>query len=213
MNIIKKYQIFNQIKKINYITCNNSIQKLLNTDCNENHDKIYSEEHKKYLLEQDKYNGKLIYIGSLTKPLKKAKILSLTSSMFGIGLMPFITDTLSSSSILAQIFVFGSTSFFIFVTPIISVFLTKRYINRIYYNEQEQSLNCVFFNFFLIEYCKIIKLRDLYIPELPGPFSTVKSKSNQKSYFIEIDKISDIEVIEKITGYDKPFNLDKFKKF
>ncbi len=124
--------------------------------------------------------------------------------------MPFLTETLSTSGWFAKIFVVGTSGFFIFLTPLLSVFLTKRYVSRMYYNKEEQRLSAVLFNFWLFEYKLDFKLDDIYVPEYPGPFSTVKSKSTNKSFFIDLNQIDNVTLVEKFLGYDKPFEPKKY---
>ncbi|CAF1129879.1 unnamed protein product [Brachionus calyciflorus] len=163
---------------------------------------LTSSKVKKYLEEEKKYNGKLVYVGSLTRQLKSAKFLSLSSSLFGVMLMPFLTDTLSASSLFAQIFVFGTTGFFIFVTPMFSQFLGRRYVTRMYYNYEEKKCTAIMLSFFMYEY----KL------EFPlSPFSTVKLKNkDQRSLFVDLQQVHDVQLVEKIYGYDKPFDFKKY---
>jgi hypothetical protein len=44
----------------------------------------------KYIKEEAKYNGKLVYVGSLSKQLKRAKVLSLSSSVFGKNILQLL---------------------------------------------------------------------------------------------------------------------------
>ena len=133
---------------------------------------------KKYKLEEQKFNGKLIYVGSLTSQLKTAKLLSLSSSFLGLALLPFINDTLSSSGLFAKLFVFGTSGFFIFVTPLFSQFLGSRYVSRLFYNYDEKKFTAILFSFFMHEYKLEFELNDVYVPDMPGPFSTVQLRTS-----------------------------------
>lgn len=172
---------------------------------------VSSAKMKQYKAEESKYNGKLVYVGSLTRQLKSAKIISLSSSILGLATLPLLVDNLSTSGLAAQIMVYGTASFFIFVTPLISVLFTKRYVSRMYYNYDEQVFKAVLFNFFLLEYSIDIKLKDLYVPEMPGAFSTLKTKSTNKSLFVNLDHVTDVQLVEKILGYDQPFDVNNLK--
>lgn len=165
---------------------------------------------KKYLEEETKYNGKLIYVGQLTKQLKTAKFLSLSSSLLGIMLMPFLSDSLSTSSIFAQFFVFGTTGFFIFVTPMFSQFLGRRYVSRLYFNYEEKKFKAILLSFFMTEYKLEFSLDDVFVPDIPGPFSTVKLKQSKRNLFIDLHQMEDVELVQKIYGYDKPFDFKKY---
>lgn len=124
--------------------------------------------------------------------------------------MPFLTDSLSASSVFAQIFVFGTTGFFIFVTPLFSQFLGRRYVSRLYYNYEEKKFKAVLFSFLMYEYKLEFALSDVIVPDLPGPFSTVKVKSQDRNLFIDLHQINDVDLIQKIFGYDKPFDIKKY---
>lgn len=163
-----------------------------------------------YLKEESKHNAKLMYVGGLTNQLKMAKILSLSSSVMGIGLLPFLSNTLSASTFFAQAFVYGTTGFFIFATPLLSQYLTRRYVSRMYYNEEEQKFKAVLFNFFLREYVLEFELKDVYVPDIPGAFSTLKLRTNNRSLFVDLNQIDDTRLVEKIMGYDKPFDIRKY---
>ncbi|RNA32910.1 transmembrane 70 mitochondrial [Brachionus plicatilis] len=167
---------------------------------------------KKYLEEEKKYNGKLVYVGQLTKQLKTAKFLSLSSSLLGIMLMPFLTDSLSTSSIFAQFFVFGTTGFFIFVTPMFSQFLGRRYVSRLYYNYEEKKFKAILLSFLMNEYKLEFSLDDVFVPDIPGPFSTVKLRQSNRNLFIDVHQLQDDELIQKIYGYDKPFDFKKYSE-
>lgn len=173
---------------------------------------LMSPKIKKYLEEEKKYNGKLVYVGQLTKQLKSAKFLSLSSSLLGIMLMPFLNDTLSTSSIFAQLFVFGTTGFFIFVTPMFSQFLGRRYVSRLYYNYEEKKFKAILLSFFMTEYKLEFSINDVFVPDIPGPFSTVKLKQTNRNLFIDLHQLQDVELAQKIYGYDKPFDIKKYSE-
>jgi hypothetical protein len=151
-------------------------------------------------------------VGQLTSQLKVAKMLSLSSSLLGLMMLPLLTDTLSTSTLFAQLFVFGTTTFFIFVTPILSQILTRKYVSRMYYNYQEKKLTAILFNFFLFEYKLEFSLDDVYMPDMPGIFTTVKVKSNNRNLFVDLNQITDLTITEKILGYDREFDIKKYDK-
>lgn len=182
----------------------------------EEHERIeienFSVKYKKYIDEEKIHNAKLIYVGKLTSQLKTAKTLSLSSSFLGILMLPFLQNTLSTSSIFAQFFVYGTSGFFIFVTPLFSQYMSKRYVTRLYYNYEEKKFKAILLSFFMFEYKLEFSLDDVFVPDMPGPFSTVKLKSNNRNLFIDLDQIDDASLIEKIYGYDKPFDMNKYDK-
>lgn len=165
---------------------------------------------KKYLEQEKKFNGKLVYVGGLTSRLLTAKFISLSSSALGIMMLPFLTDTLSSSSIFAKLFVFGTTGFFIFVTPLFAQFLTRRYVSRLYYNYEEKKFKAVMISFLMYEYKFEFSLDDVYVPDVPGPFTTIALKSSKRGLFVQVNDIIDDNLVQKIYGYDKPFDIKKY---
>lgn len=62
----------------------------------------------------------------------------------------------------------------------------------------------------MFEYVMEFDLKDVYMPDIPGVFSTLKIKSNKRSIFVDLNQIDDIALVEKIMGYDKPFDIRKY---
>ena len=201
-----------QEQKDNHIVCNYFTNKAnIDKEIKANKENFGSKKITKFISEEKLHGGKLVYVGSLTRQLKSAKFISLSSSALGIMLMPFLVETLNTSGLFAKLFVLGTSSFFIFLTPMFSIILTKRYVSRIYYNNEENKIVLIMFNFFMIEYKVELTVNDLYVPEITGPFSTIKIKKNNQPLFIELNQIDDINLVEKISGFDKPFNINKYK--
>ncbi len=49
------------------------------------------------------------------------------------------------------------------------------------------------------------------MPDIPGVFSTLKLKNNSgRSIFVDMNQIEDVKLVEKIMGYDKPFDIRKY---
>ncbi len=56
-----------------------------------------------------------------------------------------------------------------------------------YYNYEEEKFKAVLFNFFLFEYSLEFHMKDVYMPDIPGVFSTLKLKNNSgRSIFVDI---------------------------
>jgi hypothetical protein len=56
-----------------------------------------------------------------------------------------------------------------------------------------------------LEFC----FDDVYVPDMPVPFSTVKLRSNNRSLLVDLDQINDYKLVEKLYGYNKPFDINK----
>ena len=79
-----------------------------------------------------------------------------------------------------------------------------------YYSAEEQKFKAILFNFFLREYVLEFELSDVYMPDIPGAFSTLKLRSSGRSLFVDLNQIEDVKLVEKILGYDKPFDIRKY---
>ena len=158
--------------------------KYQDADQNYNHFQVSEPKLKQYIKEETKYNGKLIYVGGLTRQLKSAKILSLTSSAMGIMLFPFLTDSLSASGAFAKLMVFGTTGFFIFVTPLLSLCLSRRYVSRLFYNYEEKKFTAILVSFLMYEYKLEFTIDDVYVPDIPGKCikNIINKKINSNKY-------------------------------
>uniref|UniRef100_A0A914BVT1 Uncharacterized protein n=1 Tax=Acrobeloides nanus TaxID=290746 RepID=A0A914BVT1_9BILA len=86
------------------------------------------------------------------KIIKRAKIISLSSSALGAAVIPIFTAKLTSNTdnlgvvafaIMCDIFI-GLFTF----TPLLLHFLTKRYVVNLYYNKGSQTFTTVHYNFF-----------------------------------------------------------------
>lgn len=74
----------------------------------------------------DPGSSRLVYMGTIRSTVKIVKGLSLTTSLIGIMAQPFLLQQLDGSSKLAMAFVTAFASFFIFVTPLLLHYITKR---------------------------------------------------------------------------------------
>lgn len=170
---------------------------------------------KKYMNEEKKHDGKLVYVGSLSSQLMATKFLSLSSSVLGLCLTPVLMQTMTEQSILSKLFVYTTCGFFIFVTPLAFQFLTRKYVNRLYYNYQTQTFTAILYNFFLLEYPIKFKLNQVHVPDVPGLFTSMIAKMSEKEkrkLFVDFNLIHDADLVAKIFGYDKPLDLDKYNK-
>jgi hypothetical protein len=127
-------------------------------------------------------------------------------------MMPFVASALNEASLLANILVFGTSSFFILATPILFQYVTRRHINRMHYNSESDTYTIYLYNFFLIEYHLQFKTSDIVIPDTPGVFTSFQITNLKRHLFCNFDEISDRSIIVKMLGYDKPLNVNKSKE-
>lgn len=162
-------------------------------------------------LENERQHGKLVYKSSLEKQLFWAKSLSLSSSMIGIAILPFLATALQDASILANILVFSTSLFFILATPILFQYVTRRHVNRMHYDSQTDTFTVFLYNFFLRQYTLQFKTSDVVVPDIPGVFTSFMIKNKNRNLFVNFDEIKDRSIVVKMFGYDKPYDPNKNK--
>ncbi|TMS36685.1 hypothetical protein L596_003787 [Steinernema carpocapsae] len=91
---------------------------------------------------------------SMRKGIKIAKILSLSSSCLGIGMVPVLTSYMWSAAAerpSIMLFAVFANSFlgFLSLTPFLLQFLVKRYVLNIYYNRDTGVFTTMHLNFFM----------------------------------------------------------------
>jgi hypothetical protein len=161
-------------------------------------------------LEQERKYGKLIYKGQTTSKLKAIKIFSISTSLIGLGLVPYIC-TLQDIPLFAQVMALATTTLFTLCTPFFLQLLTRRHVNRLYYDYDKDKFTAFIFNFFLLEYKIEFSLNDIIVSD--GIFTTFLIKNlNKRPLFVDYNQIYDVSLVEKILGYDKPLNLKKYDK-
>lgn len=79
-----------------------------------------------------------------------------------------------------------------------------------YYNYEEKKFKAILFNFFLFEYKLEFDMNDVHVPDIPGIFSSLKVKSSKRNLFVDLNQVEDVKVVEKLLGYDKPFDINKY---
>lgn len=86
---------------------------------------------------KDDNNIVVVYRGKLERQIMRVKILSMTTSLLGFGVQPYIYSEASSLPIL--IATSAVVGFFTFVTPILLHQLAKRHVNRVTYNKETDN--------------------------------------------------------------------------
>ncbi|ESO06633.1 hypothetical protein HELRODRAFT_125141, partial [Helobdella robusta] len=114
-----------------------------------------------------------IYVGTLTKSVKLVKGFSLTTSILAVALVPvlyknFQLDT--SGGVMAAVAM--GMNFFIFLTPVMLHFLTKRYVTSMYYNPNNNIFTATTINLFLQTKTHKFSSSSISIPK-PSPFTSV----------------------------------------
>ena len=145
-----------------------------------------------------------IYNGILSTQIKLVKTFSLTTSMIGMAVQPVLW-TYSTANAAVVVGAGAFLGFFTFVTPLLIHSFSKKYVTKLYYNQVEDKYTAVVYNIFVKPKKIEFKLKDVEVPDIPGPFCTFKA--NSVPLFVEGSQFSDIKHYGKIMGYDKPVDL------
>ncbi|KAL3219049.1 hypothetical protein MRX96_050571 [Rhipicephalus microplus] len=150
-------------------------------------------------------NKTLVYLGSIRSTVKMVKGLSLTTSFLGILAQPILLQKLSGASLGATVIVVSCASFFIFVTPLMLHYITRRYVTELTYDPDTKEFNATTLT--LLNRKKHINFiaDDIKVPAIPGPFTTLLAKGHP--LFVEVQNIQDADALERLMGYDKPIDL------
>jgi len=145
-----------------------------------------------------------IYNGILSTQIKLVKTFSLTTSCIGLAVQPVLW-TYSTANTAVVVGAGAFLGFFTFVTPLLIHSFSKKYVTKLYYNQVEDKYTAVVYNIFVKPKKIEFTLKDVEVPEVPGPFCTFKA--NSVPLFVEGSQFTDITHYGKIMGYDKPVDL------
>jgi hypothetical protein len=155
--------------------------------------------------------GKLVYTGKLDRPFRAAKSLSLTSSLGGALLYPFmLPKILQESSVYIAIGYTIISATFVLLTPSLIQLICKRYLTSLYYHEQTGQFTGFYKNFFMMERQIRFRAEDVEVPPITGIFTSMLIKN--QPYFINHEDFHDKPILMKMLGYDKEFDFSKYTK-
>ena len=155
----------------------------------------------------DPVKGDLVYIGTITKMIRIVKGFSLSTSAIGLGMQPLILkQALAVKPILGVLGVLVS-NFFIFITPVLLHFLTKRYVTKIYLKRDEGIFTATTYSFFLQEKEHKFKASDVTVPKIPGMLTSLKIHG-KTPLFISSDLFIDKSAFVQMMKYDEPLDWE-----
>ncbi|XP_017775131.1 PREDICTED: transmembrane protein 70 homolog, mitochondrial [Nicrophorus vespilloides] len=147
-----------------------------------------------------------VYFGNLSRQIKNVKIFSLMTSVAGLAAQPIIYLELSKLQSVPLLVVGCSfVGFFTFATPILLHFVTKKYVIKLDYDRVNGSYIATTYNVLCMEKKLEFKPDDVYVPDVPGMFTTLFAK--KKALFLEASAFDDPTHYAKIMGYDKPMDF------
>jgi len=154
--------------------------------------------------------GSLVYQGAQSKIFKHLKRFSLTTSFIGMCAQPYLLYQCADMSLVLAVPLFSLISVFVFGNPILIHWIAKKYILRLYYNVDTKVFTAHILTFFGFEQTLTFTAADVFVPDVPGPFSMFNIKG-QPMFANEADFTS-IQVYKQMMGYDKPLDLKTLNK-
>ncbi|XP_071085054.1 transmembrane protein 70 homolog, mitochondrial-like [Haliotis cracherodii] len=148
--------------------------------------------------------GELVYGGPLWKMVKGIKAFSVSTSMIGLGLQPYILMNAGEAAMFSKVMIGGTISFFIFITPLLIHFVTKKYVTYCYLNRDTGSFTAATYSFFLRRKEIEFTAEDVVVPDIPGMFTTVLVKG--KPLFLDARMFYSKDAYIHFMGYDKPID-------
>ncbi|XP_041375704.1 transmembrane protein 70 homolog, mitochondrial-like [Gigantopelta aegis] len=154
----------------------------------------------------DPEKGKLIYGGPLAQMIKVVKTFSITTSAIGLCLQPYLLLHSEGHSIIAKVAVGITLSFFVFVTPLLIHFISKKYVTDCYWNKDTNEFRATTISLLLRR--KVLKFtpEDVVVPDVPGMFTSIIIKG--RPLFMDPKFFYSREAYIQMMGYDKPLEWE-----
>ncbi|CAN7991279.1 unnamed protein product [Ixodes hexagonus] len=146
----------------------------------------------------------LVYLGTIRSTVKMVKALSLTTSFVGILAQPILLQQLNGSSKIAIGIVTVFASFFIFVTPLLLHYITKRYVTELTFDRDKKQFSATTLSLLNRKRQFDFTAQDVKVPAVPGPFTTLLAKG--RPLFVDVRDFQDVDALKHLMGYDKPIN-------
>lgn len=147
----------------------------------------------------------VVYIGPLKKNIIHAKFFSFSSSAIGFLMQPYLVANIADLHPAAVVIAATILGFFTYLTPYLLHLIAKRYITELTFCDETKMFTCTTLNFFTIPRKTSFQAADVYVPDVPGMFTTFKV--NGKPLFLDPKQFTDINVYAHLMGYDKPIDF------
>merc|ERR1739844_502225 len=124
-----------------------------------------------------KEHDETIYQGILTTQLKLVKGFSLMTSAIGLSCQPILLWNMQQNGANVALMAGAGAflSFFTFATPLLIHHVSKKYVTELNYNKFEDSYTAITYSLFLRKKEIKFKIQDVYVPDIPGMFTTFKA--------------------------------------
>ncbi|CAH1780304.1 unnamed protein product, partial [Owenia fusiformis] len=154
----------------------------------------------------DPVKGELVYNGPLTSMVKRIKVFSLVTSGMGLAFQPYFIIQ-SQYSLTLTLGLGGILGFFIFCTPLLLHYVTKKYVSTVYLHPVSKEFTATTYSLFLRKREHTFKAKDVHVPEVPGAFTSMVVNGNT-SLFMDMNYFSNPDAYMHMVGYDKPFDWE-----
>ncbi|XP_050294058.1 transmembrane protein 70 homolog, mitochondrial [Anthonomus grandis grandis] len=155
---------------------------------------------------REQKNLKRVYYGQLSPHMRAVKLFSLSSSIVGITMQPFLyKEIVSTGNVPIILAAYSFIGFFTVVTPFLLHFISKKYVLELHYNEDKDTFIAKTLNLFCVIKETEFKVEDVDVPDVPGMFSTFNVKG--KPLFVDPRSFDYPEYYAKLMGYDKPMDF------
>lgn len=169
----------------------------------------------------------VIYVGTLARYVRIVKVFSLSTSVAGICLQPFIYQKLSALPVILAVAVGGFASFFIYMTPLLLHLVSKRYVTQMTLDPVTGEYTATTYTFFLRKKIHRFLADEVAVPNVPGLFTSIRVHGvplfidrdlfTERRHFIQLFKYTDPlewEIVSESLTTDEDKNVDNpTKKF
>jgi len=211
--------------RVNYATSNRLLSTTLSTPSVNKQSSASNDDVKpKPVRERNDRNGDsdVIYVGTLARYVRIVKVFSLSTSVAGICLQPFIYQKLSALPVILAVAVGGFASFFIYLTPVLLHLISKRYVTQMTLDPVSGQYTATTYTFFLRKKVHRFTADDVSVPNVPGLFTSIRVRGvplfidrdlfTDRSHFIQLFRYTDPlewEIVSEGLTADNDKDVDK----
>ena len=150
--------------------------------------------------------GDLIYVGKLSTMVRYIKAFSVSTSVVGIGVQPFIFNAANQFPTILKVAMGGFMSFFIFLSPLLLHLITKRYVINMYYNRKTDRFTLSTYTFFVYRKDTTFTNADVEVLNVPAMFTNLKV--NNVPLLVDPASFTDRQAYIRLMSYDKPMDWE-----
>lgn len=151
-------------------------------------------------------DSNVIYVGTLARYVRIVKVFSLSTSIAGICLQPFIYKKLSALPVMLAVAVGGFASFFIYLTPVLLHLVSKRYVTEMTLDPVSREYTATTYTFFLRRKIHRFTVDDVTVPNVPGLFTSIRVHG--VPLFIDRDLFTDHRHFIELFKYTDPLEWE-----